>query len=60
MASVALETLIDSVVGIGNVSFKTVTHWPHRLAVRTRPFQGCNRGSIPRGVILSLREIVHG
>ena len=24
--------------------------WPHRLTVRTRPFQGCNRGSIPRGV----------
>lgn len=22
---------------------------PHRLTVRTRPSQGCNRGSIPRG-----------
>ena len=24
--------------------------WPHRLTVRTRPFQGCNRSSILRGV----------
>ena len=24
--------------------------WPYRLTVRTRPFQGCNRGSIPRKV----------
>lgn len=23
---------------------------PYRLTVRTRPFQGCNRGSIPRKV----------
>lgn len=30
-----------------------VTHpiWPHRLAVRTRPFQGRGTGSIPVGVI---------
>ena len=24
--------------------------WPYRLTARTRPFQGCNRGSIPRRV----------
>ena len=23
------------------------SQWPYRLTVRTRPFQGCNPGSIP-------------
>ena len=33
--------------------------WPYRLTVRTRPFQGCNRGSIPRRVTkLSVRDFV--
>ena len=27
-----------------------VFKWPYRLTVRTRPFQGWNRGAIPRGV----------
>lgn len=27
-----------------------VTTWLYRLTVRTRPSQGCNRGSIPRRV----------
>ncbi len=48
----------------------TVNLRPYRLSVRTRPFQGCKRGSIPRRVMraksakadfcvdMNLREIV--
>ena len=28
--------------------------WPYRLMVRTRPFQGCNQGSIPCRVTKNL------
>ena len=28
-------------------------YWPYRLTVRTSPFQGGNRGSIPRRVMQS-------
>ena len=32
--------------------YSSLRVWPYRLTVRTRPFQGCNRGSIPRKVTI--------
>ena len=34
------------------------TQWPHRLEVRTAPFQGACRGSIPLGVAMTQRKII--
>ena|SRR3989344_765505 len=32
--------------------------WPHRLSVRTLPFQGRKRGSIPRGVTKITKNVI--
>ncbi len=33
--------------------------WPYRLTVRTRPFQGCNRGSIPRRATMIKSNLIN-
>lgn len=45
---------------VASSSFKSIviarSTRPFRLAVRTRPFHGCNTGSIPVGVAITLQR----
>ena len=42
---------------IGNLRVN-LSVWPYRLTVRTAPFHGVNRGSIPRGVTVTKMSFV--
>ena len=43
---------------IGNLRVN-LSVWPYRLTVRTAPFHGVNRGSIPRGVTVTKMSFVY-